>query len=74
VSLRAHAGAASLEEHHVAPLSAEPAEPLADADDPEAAPLVERDRGRVLGKNPGLKRPDAGVLGRSDELVEQAPA
>ena len=65
---------AALHQHHVAPLAALLRDPLAGADDPEAAALVQRDRGVVAGEDPGLDRPDALGVGPADELARGAPA
>ena len=61
----------ALEEEHVAPDAVEAAEPLADADDPEAAPLVQRDARRVLREDAGLDRPDPGLVGAAAEPREE---
>src|SRR5262245_24230862 len=73
VSGRAHAPAAPLEGRHVAPGAGQIPQPRPDADDPEAAALVEGDRRRVLREDPRLQRPDARVLRSVDERVEQPP-
>src|SRR5438105_1631752 len=63
--------APSFEEEDVAPDAVTAAEPLADADDAEAAALVERDARDVLGKDPCLDGPDTVQLGPLDEPGEE---
>lgn len=58
----AHVAAPPLQEHHVAPAAQVPAEALAHAEHAEAAGFVQRQARRILGKDPGLERPDAGLL------------
>ena len=48
-------------------------DPFADADHPEAGPLVQGEAGGVLREDPGLDGPDAGRLGRGDQRVQQQP-
>jgi hypothetical protein len=63
----------ALEQHHVAPDAVQLPDPLARADDAKAAAAVQGERGLVLGKDPGLERPDPGVLGARHEPLEQRP-
>ncbi len=57
-----------------APRLTELAQALARADDAEAAPLVQRDAGLVLGEDARLERPDPGALGRFDQCPQEASA
>jgi DUF177 domain-containing protein len=44
---------------------------LSHADEAEPAAFVQRDRGRVAVQDPGLDRPEAGLIGAAAELFEQ---
>src|SRR5205823_12724622 len=63
--------AATLEEYGVAPDAVAPADPLARADNTEAAALVQHQRGAVLREDRGLDHPDSGSLGARDQRLEQ---
>ena len=65
---------AAFHQDDVAPRAALLRDPLAGADDPEAAALVQGDRGVVAGQDPGLDRPDPDPVGPPDELLEQRSA
>src|SRR6266511_4147742 len=73
---RSNAGdaAPALEQHHVAPAVAVPADALPAADLAEAAGAVQSQAGVVLGEDPGLQRPDARRLGLRDQPLEQGSA
>src|SRR5438093_350625 len=66
--------APSLHEHDVAPGAVEPAQPLAQPHDAEAAAPVQLDARGVLGEDAGLQRPDAAQLAALDERLEQGSA
>src|SRR5215831_13728798 len=73
-SSESHVPASPLHEHHVSPAAHVPADPLAHAEHAEATGLVQPEARHVLGKDPRLERPDAGVLGGATHGFEQRAA
>src|SRR6185436_10693861 len=67
-------GAPALHQDDVAPRLTKLAKPFARADDAEAAALVQRDAGLVLGEDARLERPDSRALGRFDQCPQEASA
>ena len=59
----ANESTSAFEERGVSPDAVELSDAFACADDPEPASLMEGDACGVLGKDPGLDRPDPGCFG-----------
>jgi hypothetical protein len=70
--LEPHAPAPPLHQHHVAPAAEVASDPLARTEHAEATGLVQRKAGRVLGEDPGLERPQAGLLRGAAHGLEQS--
>ena len=72
--LPARHATAPLEEDHVAPFAIQLSKSLSSSDHPEALPLEQGETRVILGKDPGLQRPDVLALGVDDQGSEQLRA